>query len=96
MLALDNADVWSENITFTHDPDRSPYPPFETDLLDCMQPEKGVVLGEPRDVNASLMRKFFLTNMEEPAPRRCLSSDDLAALNYLYARRPPSPPPTPS
>ena len=84
LLALDNGNVWSENITFTHAPDASPYPPYETALLDCLNPELGVVLGTPTDAEQSLMRKFLLTNFDEPAPRRCLSTDDLAALNYLY------------
>ena len=30
------------------------------------------------------MRRFYLTAADDVAPRRCLSTDDLAALNYLY------------
>ena len=84
LLALDNSNVYSENVTFTHAADASPYPPHETSTLDCLNPEWGVVLGTPADAEQSVMRKFLLTNADEPPPRRCLSTDDLAALNYLY------------
>ena len=42
------------------------------------------MLGTPSDAEQSVMRRFLLTNADEPPPRRCLSIDDLAALNYLY------------
>ena len=84
LLALDNSDAYSTNATFTHANDSSPYPPYETSTLDCFNPEWGVVLGTPADAEQSVMRDFLLTNADEPPPRRCLSTDDLAALNYLY------------
>ena len=85
LLALDNSDAYSTNVSFTHANDSSPYPPYETSTLDCFNPEWGVVLGTPADAEQSVMRDFLLTNADEPPPRRCLSTDDLAALNYLTA-----------
>ena len=45
------------------------------------------VLGAPANDHGQghgVMRRFFLTNTDEPPPSRCPSTDDLAALNYLY------------
>ena len=42
------------------------------------------MLGTPADSEQGVMRSFFLTNADSPPPGHCLSSDDLAALNYLY------------
>ena len=49
LLALDNSDAYSANVSFTHANDTSPYPPYETSTLDCFNPEWGVVLGTPAD-----------------------------------------------
>ena len=68
MLALDNSDVYSENVTFTHAADASPYPPHHTGLLDCLHPEAGVVVGTPAAGEHGVMRAFFLTNADSPPP----------------------------
>ena len=57
------------------------------------------MLGTPADSGQGVMRSFFLTNADSPPPGHCLSSDDLAALNYLYpscANPSPTPSPNPS
>jgi hypothetical protein len=84
LLALDNSDAYSSNVTFTHAADASSYPPHETALLDCLNPETGVVLGTPAESEQGVMRSYLLTNANSPPPGHCLSTDDLAALNYLY------------
>ena len=41
------------------------------------------MLGTPAESEQGVMRSHLLTNADSPPPGHCLSTDDLAALNYL-------------
>ena len=71
LLAIDNGDMYTPNVTFTHDPLRSPYPPYETAILECLHPEAGVILGEPTDVNGAQVAAPY-TCAPPPPPRHPL------------------------
>ena len=87
LLALDNSDAYSANVSFTHANDTSPYPPYETSTLDCFNPEWGVVLGTPADAEQARLTDLPCISPVSPLYLHCISTVSplhLVQLDGLY------------